>query len=360
MKAAFFYGPNNIKIENTDLQNHSSNDSFILRVLSCSVCSYDVRTYRNGSFKVKPPIILGHEICAETTHEIKGKNFKIKPHQRVSVYPVIPCLHCWYCHRKKYNLCSNLKELGSTINGGFAEYIIIPKTLFEIGGVVPVLDNVTNEEASLIEPLACCINGISQVKSKNFDSIVILGDGPIGLMQLMLLKKYFPKKKVIIVGKIEHRLQMALRLGADRVYDIESNNNFEHISVLHKEINDKQSPNLIFISNNNNKSLIDAFRLANKNGKIVIFSGLKDSKSESNSVTSSPVIEANPIHYNQITVTGSFSSTPQNLNQAMELINSDGIRIKDLITNTFELQKLDDALKNSESFQGLKSIINRF
>jgi L-iditol 2-dehydrogenase len=153
---------------------------------------------------------------------------------------------------------------------------------------------------------------------------------------------------------------MALRLGADRVYDIEGNNNFEHISVLHKEINDKQSPNLIFISNNNNKSLIDAFRLANKNGKIVIFSGLRDSKSESNSVTSSPVIEANPIHYNQITVTGSFSSTPQNLNQAMEMINSDEIRIKDLITNTFDLQKLDDALKNSESFQGLKSIINRF
>ena len=91
MKAAFFYGPNNIKIENTDLQNPSI-DSFILRVLSCSVCSYDVRTYRNGSFKVKPPIILGHEICAETTHEIKGKNFKIKPHQRVSVKKLFPQL----------------------------------------------------------------------------------------------------------------------------------------------------------------------------------------------------------------------------------------------------------------------------
>lgn len=359
MKAAFFYGPNNIKIENLNIENHP-NDNLILKVLSCSVCSYDVRTYRNGSFKVKPPIVLGHEICAETTSEIEGKNFRIKPHQRVSVYPVIPCLHCWYCYKKKYNLCSNLKELGSTINGGFAEYIRIPKTLLKIGGIVPVLDNVTNEEASLVEPLACCINGISQVKSKNFDTIVILGDGPIGLMQLMLLKKYFPKKRIIVVGKINHRLQVALRLGADRVYDVNSNNNYEHVSVLVKELNAKQSPNLIFISNNNSKSLVNAFKLANKNGKIIIFSGLKDSKSESNSDTYSPVIEANPIHYNQITVTGSFSSTPQNLTAAMELINSDQIRIKDLITNTFELQKIEDAIRNSESFQGLKSIINKF
>lgn len=359
MKAAFFYGPNNIRIENLDIQSHS-NDNLVLRVLSCSVCSYDVRTYRNGSFKVKPPIILGHEICAETTTEIKEKNFKFKSHQRVSVYPVIPCLNCWFCYKKKYNLCYNLKELGSTINGGFAEYIVIPRTLLEIGGIVPVMDNVTNEEASLIEPLACCINGISQIKSKNFDAVVILGDGPIGLMQLMLLKKYFPKKQVRVVGKISHRLKMALRLGADRVYDIKGNNNFEHFSELVKELNAKQSPNLIFISNNNSKSLPDAFSLANKNGTIVIFSGLKDSISEPGSVKYSPVIEANPIHYNQITVTGSFSSIPQNLTQAMELINSDEIRIKDLITNTFELQKLDDAIKISESFQGLKSIINRF
>lgn len=359
MRAALFYGPNNIRIENLNIEN-PSNDDLVLRVLSCSVCSYDVRTFRNGSFKVKPPIVLGHEICAETTNEVEGKNFRIGPNERVSIYPVIPCLHCWYCNKKKYNLCSNLKELGSTVNGGFAEYISIPKTLFEIGGIVPVLDNVTNEEASLVEPLACCINGISQVKTKNFDSIIILGDGPIGLMQLMLLKRYYPKKQVIVAGKITHRLQMALRLGADRVYDVDSNNNFEHISVLARELNDKQTPNLIFISNNNSKSLIDAFKLANKNGKIIIFSGLKDSKSESDGVTYRPNIEANPIHYNQVTVTGSFSSNPQNLKEAMDLINGDKVRIKDLITNTFELQKLEDAIKKSESFQGLKSIINKF
>ncbi|WP_458747511.1 alcohol dehydrogenase catalytic domain-containing protein [Candidatus Nitrosocosmicus sp. T] len=359
MKAAFFYGPNRIKIENIDMES-PSNDNLILKVLSCSVCSYDVRTYRNGSFKVKPPIVLGHEICAETTDEIRGKNYKVKNQERVSIYPVIPCLHCYYCKEKKYNLCSNLKELGSTVNGGFAEYILIPRTVFEIGGIVPVLDNVTNEEASLIEPLACCINGINQIKSPDFDSIVIIGDGPIGLMQLMLLKRKFPNTQVIVVGKINHRLEMARQMGADRVYDVNNDSTFEPISKLSMELNCRQSPNLIFISNNNPTSLTSACRLANKNGKIMIFSGLKNPKSKSRNLAQSPTIDANFIHYNQIAVMGSFSSTPENLKEAMKLVDSGEISVKDLITDTFELQKLEDAIKNSESFRGLKSIINKF
>jgi L-iditol 2-dehydrogenase len=360
MRAAFFYGPNKIKIENVNMES-PSNDNFILKILSCSVCSYDVRTYRNGSFKVKPPMVLGHEICAETINEIKGTNFKIKAQERVSIYPVIPCLNCWYCNQKKFNLCSNLKEIGSTINGGFAEYILIPRTVFEIGGIVPVLDNVSNEEASLIEPLACCINGINQIKSiDSFDSIVIIGDGPIGLMQLMLLKRNFPNNPVIVVGKINHRLEMAQRMGADRVYDVNNDSTFESISKLFMELKCRQSPNLIFISNNNPSSLICACKLANKNGKIMIFSGLKNPKTKSHNLAQSPTIDANFVHYNQISVVGSFSSTPENLKEAMKLVAYGEIRIKDLITDTFELYKIEDAIKNSESFRGLKSIINKF
>lgn len=359
MKAAFFYGPNKISIENTNIAT-DSNESLILKVLSCSVCSYDVRTFRNGSFKVNPPVILGHEICAETINEVKGNNISIKAQQRVSLYPVVPCLYCWYCNHKKYNLCSNLKEIGSTLNGGFAEYISIPTTLLEIGGVVPVLDNVTNEEASLIEPLACCINGINQIKSMDFESVVILGDGPIGLMQLMLLKKHFPGIRVMIVGKIKHRLEMASRLGADRIYEINNDINCETIAKLFTELDDKRSPNLIFVSNNNIESLRIAYKLANKNGQVILFSGIKNRFSDTSDPDDSILMDANFIHYNQISVTGSFSSTPENLNEAMKLVNAGEIRIKDLITNTFELRKLEDALKTSESFRGLKSIVNKF
>src|SRR5919112_1920980 len=261
MNAAVFYGPNNIKIKDIDIQKKRNSDEILLKVLSCSVCSYDVRTFRNGHFKVTPPIILGHEICAQIIDEYQSKNLLIKPKSRVSIYPIIPCNACWYCAHKKYNLCINLEEIGSTLNGGFAEYILVPKTVFEIGGIIPVLDNVSNEEACLIEPLACCINGINQVKNLEFDSVIIIGDGPIGLMQLLLIKKLL-KKKVTIIGKVPHRLESAKKLGADFTLLISDKNNDDNINYiynkykkLYKNTSLEFSPNIIFISNNNANSV---------------------------------------------------------------------------------------------------------
>ncbi len=359
MKAAIFHRPNEIKIENT-LIDFKSPNNLSLKVLSCSICSYDVRTFRFGSHKVSPPIILGHEICAETIDEFAGDNFSIKPKTRVAVYPVIPCFNCWFCTHKNYNLCSHLREIGSTINGGFAEYVSIPKKVFEIGGIVPILDDVTNEEASLIEPLACCINSLNQIRSLDFNSIVIIGDGPIAMMQIMLLKRFFPDKQIGVIGKIAHRLEMAKKMGANMVHQLESGYEPTLFSQLLKELNGNDSPNLIFISNNNPFSLKIALNLANKNGKIVIFSGLKSQPSVSEEADFNSITEANFIHYNQISIFGSFSSTPENLREANALINSRELRIKDLITHTFALENIHDALTTSESYVGLKSIINKF
>jgi L-iditol 2-dehydrogenase len=361
MNAAVFYGPNNIRIENVNIKKRNSND-YLLKVLSCSVCSYDTRVYRNGHFKVIPPIILGHEICAQIIEEYHDKNINIKPGSRVSIYPVIPCRNCWYCKYKKYNLCTNLKEIGSSINGGFAEYLLIPKTIFEIGGIIPIPDNITNEEASLIEPLACCINSINQIKNLEFSSVIILGDGPIGLMQLMLIKRSF-KVNVIVIGKISHRLDLARKLGADFTILIEmddnkdNNNDIEGYKKYVKEVNEEFSPNLIFVSNNNPSSLNLALKLVNKNGKIVLFSGIKNQINGNSMLIN---IDPNFIHYNQVSIFGSFSSTPNDMTEAMNIINFKELNLKSLITNEFSIFKIKDAFFASESYKGFKSTINKF
>ena len=356
MEAAIFYGPNDIQIKDIDLRGKKSNDNCLLKVLSCSVCSYDVRTFRNGHFKVTPPMILGHEICAETVNEYQGKNFSIKPKTRVSVYPILPCFTCGYCNNRNYNLCINLKELGSTMDGGFAEYLMIPKMIFDIGGAVPVLDNISNEEAALIEPLACCLNSINQIKNLDFDSVIVLGDGPIGIMQLMLLKRFF-KVNITMIGKIKHRLELAKKLGADMTILIDDENNLEKYEKSIKNANNGFSPNIVFVSNNNPNSLNLALKLANKNGKIVLFSGIKNENTKNENTFS---IDPNLIHYNQISISGSFSSTPNNMIEAMNLVNSKEIDMKNLVTHTFSLTKLREALITAESFKGFKSIINNF
>jgi len=358
MNAAIYYGPNNIQIKDICIKKKTNKD-YLLKVLSCSVCSYDVRVYRNGGFKVNPPMILGHEICAEVVDEYNGKNFSIKPKTRVSVYPILPCFNCWYCSNKNYNLCTNLREIGSTINGGFAEYILIPQMIFDIGGIVPVLDNVSNEEASLIEPLACCINSINQIKNLEFDSVVVLGDGPIGLMQLLLLKRFF-KVNVTIIGKVQHRLESAKKLGADLIIQIKDDKDYPNLDRYKKlsgDITSEFSPNIIFVSNNNPFSLNLALKLVNKNGKIVLFSGIENKKYENKNMID---IDPNFIHYNQVSIFGSFSSSPNNMIEAMNLVNSKEIDLKSLITHTFSLTQVKDAFYTAESFKGFKSIINNF
>lgn len=358
MNAAVYYGPNDIRVENLDFNITSKSDTNLLKVLSCSVCSYDVRTYRNGNFKVAPPVILGHEICAELIKEYKSSNLSIKPQTRVSIYPVIPCLECWYCQNGRFNLCNNLKELGSTVNGGFAEYIAIPKEVFEIGGIIPVSDNITNEEASLIEPLACCINSLNQVKDLEFGSAIIFGDGPIGLMQLMLVKRFL-KISVTMIGKIKHRLDTAKKLGADLVILSDDNTEFSSIINQITEMNGKFSPNLIFISNNNAECIESALKLVNKNGRIILFSGFKNNSSHQKQ---SPSINIDPnfLHYNQIFIGGSFSSNPVNFAEAMKIVDSKEIKLQSLISNTFSIDKIREAFSASESFIGIKSIINEF
>ena len=358
MNAAIFYGPNDLRLEEVQIKDISDN-GILLETLACSVCSYDVRTFRNGSFKVKPPVILGHEICARTTDDLESKNISIKSGTRVSIYPVIPCLNCWYCNNKMYNLCSNLKEIGSTVNGGFASHILIPRKILEIGGVVPVFDDVSNEEASLIEPLACCINGINQVKDFTFESAIILGDGPIGLMQSMLLKKYFPNTKAAVCGKVQHRLNSARIIGADVTYLInEEIPEEEHIQNI-RSISGRSSPNLVFVSNNNPASVGVAAKLVNKNGRIVIFSGIK--KKNNTAITNGPIdIDANFIHYNQVSIHGSFSSNPENLHEAMDMVRRKEINLRPLVTSTYFLEDLSRALETAESFNGLKSVINKF
>lgn len=358
MNAAVYYGPNDMRLENLDFSETCKNNMNLLRVLSCSICSYDVRTFRNGNFKVTPPIILGHEICAELVNEYKTSNLSMRPQTRVSIYPVVPCLECWYCKESKFNLCNNLKEMGSTINGGFAEYIVIPKEVFEIGGIIPVPDNITNEEASLIEPLACCINSINQVKDLEFESAIIFGDGPIGLMQLMLLKRFF-KIRVTVIGKIKHRLETAKKLGADLVILFEDDNDMSTILQQIREFNGKFSPNLIFISNNNPECIESALKLVNKNGRIILFSGFKN-KMYPQKKSFSSEIDPNLVHYNQVSITGSFSSNPVNLKEAMDLVGSGEIELYNLISNTFSIEKIREAFRTSESFTGIKSIINRF
>ena len=146
--SAVFSGPRNFEIK--DLPMTSKNCNVLLKTLSCAVCGYDVRVFKEGHKKVRPPIVLGHEICARTLGTLCLPNGQIiAEDKRVIVSPLIPCLKCHHCNAGHFNCCNKLNEIGSSVNGGFADYINIPVNNILINGIVPIESNINDDEASL-------------------------------------------------------------------------------------------------------------------------------------------------------------------------------------------------------------------
>lgn len=220
MQAALFTGPNKISV--TDYQTPKPGpDELLIRVGACGVCGTDFHIFE-GNAPAKPPVILGHEYTGEIVD--LGENVKdLKTGQRVAVNPNIHCGYCQFCRKGKINLCINLRALGVTVNGGFSEYSLVPRTQAHL-----LPENFPYRIAAFSEPLSCCVHGIDQADIKTGDTVSIVGAGTIGLLmqQLAQLKG---AAKTIVYDISEKKREIARQLGADETADPADENSLEMI-----------------------------------------------------------------------------------------------------------------------------------
>jgi L-iditol 2-dehydrogenase len=346
MQGAVFSGPNNLKVKEVPVPE----GGIKARVRACAVCGYDVRVFRNGHRKVRPPVILGHEICAELVGPVETPGGTIGSGTRVAVYPQVPCLDCQSCERKRYNLCLNLKELGSTYDGGFAEFVKIPENLVKIGGLVPIPPQIGDDQAALLEPLACCLNSVSRTAAQTADepSIVIFGDGPIGLMHLQLFK-LMARARVCLVGRVDVRMQMAKRLGADTVISFIDDESIGQ-NIMGNFAG--AGADAVIVATSNPLALKIAEKIAGKNSLINLFAGMPPDQMLS--------INANRIHYDQISVIGSFGTTPEMMSRSAEIIASGRIDLSSLVSHHYRLSDVERAITDTENYTGLRCVVDRF
>src|SRR5215208_4457227 len=346
MLAAVFHAPNNIIVQQVPITRRQA----MLKVSACAVCGYDVRVFRNGHRKVSPPVILGHELCGELQSDtmVGDGRTTINAGSRVAVCPLIPCLHCPYCQAGDYNLCMNLKEIGSTSDGGFAQYVTIPEQMIRIGGLVPVPDSLTNEEAALLEPLACCLNSVSRILPvAKQRSVVIIGDGPMGLIHLQLFKR-LSSSRVAIVGKVPSRMEKSRAMGADAVFAYSS----ETVADVLDFAGDSSGAGALVVATSNPVAFDLATKVSGKNSKINIFAGMPSGQTF--------LLDANWLHYNQISITGSFSSTPKMLEEATRIAADKAIDLSSIVTHKYSLSEIEKAIDVTEKYHGLRAVINKF
>ena len=213
MNAAVFYGKHNLKIEEIESPKARDNE-VVIKVMACGVCGTDIHIFDGDEGAAATPsgTVLGHEFSGIVTET--GKNVKnVSVGDRVCIDPNKLCGSCYYCKNAIGHFCENIVGIGTTVNGGFAEFCAVPESQ-----VCKIADSTSFEQAAMCEPVACCMHGVDMCNIKTDDVVVIIGCGMIGMIMLQLVKVSGAAQVIAIEPQAEKR-SLTKKLGADFCID---------------------------------------------------------------------------------------------------------------------------------------------
>lgn len=334
MLAAVFNGARNIVVRDYSLRPLEKNE-LLIKVAYCGVCGTDRHIYE-GSASSSVPVILGHEYNGTITD--KGStDTKFDIGDKVAIDPNIYCGCCKYCRIGKVNFCENLKALGVTLDGGFAEYSIVPVSQAYI-----IPNDFDLSLAVFAEPLSCCLRGIEHAAISPGNSVIIIGGGPIGLLMIQLVKNA-GASRVILIEPDPHKQKLGIELGAD--YSL--NPVEENISEKINEITDFQVDIVIECVGDKN-SVDQAIKLAGKGGKVVIF-GLAP---KDRYIT----LNLQYLFKNELKIYNSLLN-PFTMKPAIDLLIHNRINVQKLITKQVYLKDINDVFYNNDFAHNIKVLI---
>jgi len=334
LKAALLYRPRDIRIE--EIPKYKINENEVLiKVKACGICAADLRIYNGikSLWTPKYPVILGHEVSG-IVEDIGSNVSKVNIGDRVTVDMIVRCGKCHYCLIGRDNLCENR---GPFI-GGFAEYTKAPER-----NVFKIPNSISFEEASLAEPLACCINSIEKLNINYGDTVLIIGAGPMGLLHLQLLK--IKGVRIIVSEIIDERLEIASKLGADELI----NPNKEDFESRVKKLTNGRGVDGVIVAVGNKRAIEQGIKAAGKTATVIFFGAIWP--------PTQITIDPNLLHYKEIILTGVHSRTLKQFYQAVKLISNRQVNVKPIITHTYPLEKINEAFRIASERKGLKVIV---
>jgi len=217
MHAAVYRGGSAVNVEEIPTPAIGPGE-ILIRVEACGICHTDLKKIEFNL--LPPPRVYGHE-TAGVVAAIGAGVTRFQPGDRVVAFHHIPCRQCFYCRRKLYAQCPVYKKVGITAGfepagGGFAQYVRVMDWIVQ-DGVEKIPDGVSFERATLVEPLNTCLKAVVQCDPRPEDFVVILGQGPIGLMFTMLTHR--TGARVAATDAIDARLELASQCGAEFAWD---------------------------------------------------------------------------------------------------------------------------------------------
>ncbi|BCJ41375.1 alcohol dehydrogenase [Actinoplanes ianthinogenes] len=344
MKVVRFHAPGDVRFEDAP-EPEAGPGEVKIRVRNCSTCGTDVKISKFGHHHIHPPRVMGHEIAGEIVAVGDGVEGWAAG-DRVQVIAAIPCGECDECVRGRMTICPNQVSMGYHFEGGFAQYMVVPKEVLKVDGLNRIPANVSFAEASVAEPLACALNAQNLARVGDGDDVVVIGSGPIGCLHVRLARAR-GAARVFLVELSRQRLEMAADLvKPDAAICAAEVDAIEAV----RELTGGRGADVIITAAASGKAQEQALQMAARQGRISFFGGLPKDK---------PTItcDSNLVHYRELMIIGANGSSPAHNRQALDLVATGAVPVADLITHRLPLDQAIEAFGIVERGEAIKVTI---
>jgi len=311
----------------------------LVEMKACGVCGSDLMEWYLRS---RAPLVLGHEpagVIVEAGENVK--DFKVG--DRVFAHHHVADLTCYYCKHGDYTLCSQFAQTHLE-PGGFAEYFKVPAPNLQID-TLKLPDNLSFEEATLIEPVGCCIRAQNKAGIQKGDNVAVIGAGPSGIIHVMLAKMA-GASQVLVTDLVDYRLRIAERFGADLAIDHQKESVVERV----KQATGNRGADIVIVTAPNAQAVEESVQMVRKGGKILLFAPTQPDQYAR--------LSPHRLFFSEITVVPSYSVSHIETRRALQLINSGKLKAKELITHRFPLGQTQTAFQTAaKSKECLKIVV---
>jgi L-iditol 2-dehydrogenase len=334
---AVYYNNHDIRIKEAPIPQIGE-DEALLKVMASGICGSDVIEW----YRVpKAPIVLGHEATG-VIDKVGRKVKNLKVDDRVFVSHHVPCNQCRYCQRGNHTACHTLHTT-NYYPGGFSQYVRVPKINIEFG-VYKLPDDMSFEEGTFIEPLACVSRGQRLAGLQKDDTVIIIGGGISGILHTQLAKLK-GIKNIIVTDINPYRLELAKKFGATQVLDAK-----ENLPQKLKEINEGMLADRVIVCTGATVAALSALDCV-ENGGTILFFAVPDP-------TVKLPVPINQFWRNEITMRTSYGAAPNDLEDSMHILATKQLNVKDMISHRLRLSEAQEGFRlMAEAGQSLKVIL---
>ncbi|HBI24750.1 MAG: alcohol dehydrogenase [Nitrospirae bacterium RIFCSPLOW2_12_42_9] len=338
MRVAMYYNNKDIRLEEMPVPEIGPGE-LLIKIIASGICGSDLMEW----YRIhKAPLVLGHEI-AGMVEKIGDGVTQYRKGDRVSASHHVPCNNCHYCLNGHHTVCDMLRKT-KFYPGGFAEYVLLPAINVD-RGVYTLPDEVSYEDGSFVEPLACVFRGQRLAGLKPGSSVLVIGSGISGLLHIQLAQA-LGAGRIVATDINEFRLDAAKRAGAN--YTI---NALDYSTELLRDINDGRLADLVIICTGAATAINQGLESVERGGTILFFAATDKG-------VTIPISFNDLLFRNEVTLMSSYAGNRADHMTALDLIRSKRVRVKELITHRLDLEETELGFKLvAEGKNSIKVII---